>query len=120
MIDINKVDKKDLKPGDMFYADWWLKEDGTPVGYVSKQYIRDWLGKRPPIGVVLPNGQTFIVDMAYTLGDNPERNGWMVTGEPPNITVHPSINWVGVYHGWLKDGVLSDDVEGRKFPEVKL
>jgi hypothetical protein len=39
---------------------------------------------------------------------------WTRTGEPPNVTANPSINWVGFYHGWLKNGVLTDDCEARK------
>ncbi len=31
---------------------------------------------------------------------------WDVTGEPPNITVSPSINVIGIWHGWIRDGVL--------------
>ena len=36
---------------------------------------------------------------------------WDVTGEPPNITVYPSINagdnpGSGNWHGWIKDGVM--------------
>lgn len=42
-------------------------------------------------------------------------NGWTVTGLFPNITVRPSINFVKSYHGWLTDGILSDDTEGRTF-----
>lgn len=34
----------------------------------------------------------------------------LVIGQKPNITVHPSINCVGIYHGWLQHGVLSDDL----------
>lgn len=40
---------------------------------------------------------------------------WTVNGDPPNISVSPSINAVGDYHGWLQNGVLSDDCEGRRF-----
>lgn len=40
---------------------------------------------------------------------------WDVTGEMPSITVNPSINDDGVWHGWIKDGVISDDVEGRTY-----
>lgn len=40
---------------------------------------------------------------------------WTVTGEWPNITVTPSINSVGRYHGWIQNGVITDDCEGRKF-----
>jgi hypothetical protein len=42
--------------------------------------------------------------------------GWTRTGEPPHVTAMPSINFVDRYHGWLRDGVLTDDCEGRVFP----
>lgn len=42
-------------------------------------------------------------------------DGWKVTGTPPKLTVQPSINYEGSYHGYLKDGVVGDDVEGRKY-----
>ena len=37
---------------------------------------------------------------------------WEVTGVPPKLTVHPSINagdgpGPGNWHGWIKDGVLT-------------
>jgi hypothetical protein len=44
--------------------------------------------------------------------------GWTRTGEPPNVTASPSINYaMGAlgYHGWLQDGVLTDDCEGRTY-----
>lgn len=31
------------------------------------------------------------------------------------ITVRPSISYPDQYHGWLTDGVLSDDLEGRRY-----
>ncbi len=31
---------------------------------------------------------------------------WLVTGQPPNLTVTPSINVVGVWHGWIRNGEL--------------
>jgi hypothetical protein len=38
----------------------------------------------------------------------PAQNGsrWEVTGQPPKITVRPSINVIGVWHGWITDGEL--------------
>jgi hypothetical protein len=42
--------------------------------------------------------------------------GWTRTGTPPNVTASPSINYEGEYHGWLQNGVLTDDCEGRVFP----
>lgn len=37
---------------------------------------------------------------------------WTVTGDAPNITVHPSIN-IGpeIWHGWITDGTLSPDMD---------
>ncbi len=39
---------------------------------------------------------------------------WEVTGEPPNITVNPSIKVLepGGYHGYIRAGVLTDDIGG--------
>ncbi len=31
---------------------------------------------------------------------------WTWTGEPPNITVSPSLHIPGEWHGWVRDGVL--------------
>ena len=33
-------------------------------------------------------------------------SGWKVTGALPNVTVHPSINIVGSWHGWIRAGVI--------------
>jgi hypothetical protein len=33
---------------------------------------------------------------------------WDVTGIPPNLTVSPSINAIGHWHGWIRDGELVD------------
>jgi hypothetical protein len=49
---------------------------------------------------------------------DPPHEMWEVTGEPPNITVHPSIDVMAYdkttnerdgsyWHGWIKDGVMS-------------
>jgi hypothetical protein len=35
---------------------------------------------------------------------------WIVRGEPPKLTVKPSINMVGSWHGWITDGELSPEV----------
>lgn len=85
-----------------------LLED--PDYYLSDQYRERHLGRRPPIVVCLPGGRVFCVD-----GKSAGGGGWTVSGDPPRITVTPSINWEGHYHGWLIDGVLSDDCEGRRF-----
>lgn len=114
MINADEIRPKDRKQGDMFYADWLVDENTGKVHGISKQYEKDWKGKRPPIVVILPDNTSFMVDSCY-MGDLEKQEGWIVTGEAPNITVSPSINCIGHYHGWLQNGVLSDDVEGRKY-----
>lgn len=94
--------------GDMWYAREWLNP--AAKGTLSDQYWREHASRRPPLVVVFPGDVWFCVDRAAGNG-----TGWTVTGEPPNITVHPSIRHIGGYHGWLQNGVLSDDVGGRKF-----
>lgn len=42
-------------------------------------------------------------------------DGWVVTGEIPLITLSPSINIVGSYHGYIQNGIIQEDCEGRKF-----
>ncbi len=70
--------------------------------------------------IMLPNGYALCVDTCFWNGDalDPERRGWTVTGEPPNLTMSPSVNIVGSYHGFVTNGVIGDDVEGRKFPNA--
>ena len=51
----------------------------------------------------------FCIDSAVS----DETRGWTVTGEAPNITVSPSINIVGLWHGFLTSGILTDDLDSR-------
>ena len=108
------------KPGDMFYAPWLVEGEDAKYyleKYLSLEYKRDILGKRPPIMVVLPTGTDFCVDCAYC--GSQDGHGWTVTGDAPDITVSPSINhWAGsdrCWHGYLQNGILTDDLEGRKY-----
>ncbi|HEY3315254.1 MAG TPA: hypothetical protein VGL40_08290 [Bacillota bacterium] len=119
LVDGEKVRSGEYRPqvGDMWYMPWLLEDKQMLDFYCSKEYHRDWLGKRPPLMVVLPNGCKWIIDSPWR-GD-PGSSGWTVTGEAPNITVMPSINFVGSYHGWLQNGVFSNDVEGRQIPPVR-
>lgn len=62
------------------------------------------------IWIVLPSRDLFTPDR---LSSN-NTSGWTVTGELPTITVTPSIGSRS-YHGFITDGVLGDDVEGRRY-----
>jgi len=109
------ADKRDKEPGDMWFSDI-TGEDGNfycEEGRLSDEYVRDHMANRKPLIVMIPAraGDSvypypFGIDTSTSEGTR--RHGWTVSGEPPNITVHPSIHLPGHYHGWLQNGVLSD------------
>lgn len=77
---------------------------------------REQRAHRAPIVVWCPGPAAFYVDRPASRG-----GGWEVIGDiqpVPTLTTMPSILHVGCYHGWLKDGVLSDDIDGHKYDEV--
>lgn len=90
------------KPGDIFLYPQYLTQ--------WREHLSDYYfqhnAHRAPIAVILPNGDLFIVDGKTSRENDP--SGWTVTGTFPNITVSPSINVVGRWHGYLKDGELSE------------
>jgi hypothetical protein len=51
----------------------------------------------------------------YCYGGN--EHGWSVTGSLPAISINPSVNHEGIYHGWVQNGELSDDIEERQYDE---
>jgi hypothetical protein len=119
---------KDAQFGDCwYYPDWDSQDAPYPAvrkmfleHQASRQYLDQWADKRPPIVIWLPPGFGFSPDEKYRgghRGENPEREGWTVSGvlEDGTLVVQPSVNIVGVYHGWIQDAQLSEDVEGRRF-----
>lgn len=94
-------DWNEEKPGDMFYITM-IDSEGTE----SQELV-----------VILPNGGRFYIIRAATKGDG--TGVWEISGEPPNLTVTPSIDsYHGPHrrwHGYLKNGILSDDIAGRKY-----
>jgi len=81
------------------------------------EYYKANNSHRRPLFVILPDKILWCIDgCCWSNGEH--YGGWTVTGEAPNITVQPSINIGGAYHGWLQNGVISDDCEGRKYDEV--
>ena len=65
--------------------------------------------------LTLPNGAPWNI-----YGSSSDGTPWTVTGDMPNITARPSISSAYPprqgYHGWLTDGELSNDLEGRTYP----
>lgn len=74
------------------------------TSYLSRFYWTQWSDKRPPISVLCPNGKEWCVDAASNNGD-----GWVVGGDPPEITCSPSIQVPG-YHGFLRNGVFTPNI----------
>ena len=85
--------QRDLPPGAMFHADWRVGLDRMQDGMCP--------------AVVLPDGEVWFI------GSEPVNGGrWTWSGIAPKLTVRPSIR-TPRYHGWLTDGVLSDDIDRR-------
>jgi hypothetical protein len=86
-----------------------LADRGAPR-FLSPHYWRDWSHKRPPLCIVCPNGEWWEIDRLSSNGD-----GWRIEGEWPNLTASPSIV-AGNYHGFLRGGEFTPDLEGRSYP----
>jgi hypothetical protein len=94
-----KDHQHDFGPGAMYDAtDWtpdsWRGPDG-----------KCWAVVLPPGG----QDDFWLIDSEASSG-----GFWTRTGEAPNLTVSPSIKTHN-YHGFLQNGVLTDDVEGKVF-----
>lgn len=92
----------ELPPGAMMDCDY-LKESALPEAEAKALPANHFRLRKHPDGRVImvktPGGD-WILDQISSQG-----NFWTRTGEPPNITAHPSII-AGDYHGWLRNGVL--------------
>lgn len=110
-----------VEPCAMWYATWLFDPDANRAKrdrilaaiadgtfgqghYLSRFYWERWSDKRPPIGVLCPNGAEWVVDSRSSNGE-----GWQVTGDVPRITCAPSIVVPG-YHGFLRDGVFTESI----------
>lgn len=96
-----ELTQEEAEPG-MMWRTWWFEDFWRgPDGHCYT--------------MCLPGNGEWTID-----GPSSNGQGWQRTGEPPNITVRPSILSHGSatrkeYHGWVTDGVLSDDLEGRTY-----
>lgn len=102
------------RPGAVFAIEFDRTQTGPGSIWetLSDEYKAVHADRRPPLGIVLPSGEYWVVDQVAAGG-----GGWTVTGEPPNLTARPSV-LSPMYHGWLTDGVLSDDLEGRTYEDA--
>ena len=99
---------------------WIFKHDGKLCTFYDLPVGAMFLDEGE-LTVKLPSGSEWNMDRGRIINAQGHHQGnplpqWTRTGEPPNVTATPSINHQGCYHGWLRDGVLTDDCEGRKFP----
>lgn len=80
---------------------------GIEVAPVGSMWFADWFSWKGPDGhaltVMTPGGEWCIDGPASGSG-----RPWTRTGTPPKVTASPSIHIIGKYHGWLRDGILSD------------
>lgn len=95
----------DLPPGAM-YEVWWVRDIPRMLGPDGKCWA-----------VQMPSGQPWYIDAESKSGGH-----WTRTGTPPNLDANPSINHLpeggkSRYHGWLRNGVLTECCEGNKFPQ---
>ena len=81
---------------------------GIQVAPAGAMWFSDCFSWKGPDGhtltVMTPGGEWCIDGPASGSSSRP----WTRTGIPPKVTVSPSIHIVGKYHGWLRDGMLSD------------
>jgi hypothetical protein len=122
------------RPADPRVGDAYFVPEAHVRRHVDHGYPLAWalaltkafeLAGRRPIAVVLPCGYHLCIDTAYwggRWGENPQRVGWAVqiagpiaAGEKLDVTLSPSVNIGGSYHGWIQGGIISEDVEGRRF-----
>lgn len=95
---------RDLPPGAVWRCTWMEDIKDNPY---ANAWGEVW-------AVQLPCMVEFLI-----YGKSQDGRGWNVSGELPRITVSPSILLQGgkdqAYHGYIVDGVIQEDCEGRKF-----
>ena len=90
---------------------WGVGSWGGAPGAVMRTPWRDVDGRPPAWHICLPNGTWWNTNdrSAPAQGDTTFGPYWDVTGEPPQITVSPSINDTSPsrpWHGWIRAGLL--------------
>lgn len=104
-----------LEIGHCCYSDYFDEEKHQAYDRLSSSYLALPEPRRRPIAIMLPGDNIWFPDVIAS-NDQPGAKGWAISGTLPNLTVTPSINFVGRYHGYVTGGVVTDDCEGRTFP----
>lgn len=114
------------KPEVARIGDMWPEPDWANSNVISQRYRNTYSKTRPPLCVIIPSvyceeGDFFLIDRIASGGGASDK-GWQVTivgelvdGQQPDITLKPSIDAVGSYHGHIRHGVITDDIEGRQY-----
>ena len=111
-----QVDTRRLYEGFQDGKLYSLQDPELPIGAMwdASSWMEKWKGSDGLSLVVrLPGGDGWPIDFLSSDGGH-----WTRTGVPPRITTSPSVNMKGVYHGWIRDGVITEDCEGRKFAGI--
>jgi len=102
-------------PGDMFFAPWKLQQGGIREE-LTDQYWALPEPRRAPLIVVVParHGDRLTacwhcIDSKCYNKEQGYHGGWKVSGEAPLITVQPSIDIKGWWHGNLTNGELQPE-----------
>lgn len=95
---------RDLPIGALWDASWLADTEDGRARYAGPDG-KAWC-------VMLPGQNDWLV-----YGPSKDGKKWEITGLPPNITAVPSIG-APTYHGHIQGGVITEDVEGRKFEGV--
>jgi len=107
---MNRLPPLSLPPGAM----WYVEPDSDMARFCRK---------RPPgpdgkyLWVQLPGGCQWNID-GPSRSDGVEGPGWTRTGTPPLVTVTPSIHFPGTYHGFVQNGFVTEDCDGRRFDDM--
>lgn len=91
-------DTFDWKVGDAFY------DDDYPRAVISALHV----GKRP-IVVILPGRIFFCIYSKQSTDGIQHEPGWTVTGEPDAITMQPSVDCKGLWHGTISNGNIQPE-----------
>jgi hypothetical protein len=84
------------RPGDP-----WLADPGDTWACASEAHV---LEGRPPCWVIRLPGVAFVFHTNQRSTETDEL--WEVEGEPPDLTVRPSIDVVGFWHGHVVGGEM--------------